>query len=369
MYKIALIPGDLIGPVVTDAALCALDAAKPAFKDPSFEVKEFPLGADFYLQHGEALPRGILSELEGYNAILKGPVGDPSKVKPGVLETGIIIGLRQYFDQYVNLRPVRLPEGVPSILAGKGPAEINFVIVRENTEGLYARHGGASYVGTDSGFAQDIMVATQHGVDRVLRYSAEYALRHPKPGEKPKLTVVHKTNILVNTAQIWNEGIKRVKAVYPDLAVEYSHVDAFAMRMLTNPETIHVAAMENMFGDILTDIGAVLQGGIGSAASGNINPYGVSMFEPIHGSAPDIVGTEKVRIEAMVMAAAMMLEHLGEETAADIIRQAALENIRKPDYSSRGTTQLTSDLLSRVEELAGLSGRLEQVRRHAMKTS
>ncbi|HYB97722.1 MAG TPA: 3-isopropylmalate dehydrogenase [Candidatus Limnocylindrales bacterium] len=318
MHKIAVIPGDGTGPEVVAEALKVLSAAADScgFK---YETTEFDFGGDRYLRTGEVLPETAVADLQKFDAILLGAIGHPD-VKPGILEKGILLRLRFELDLYINLRPVKLYPGVETPLADKGPEHIDFVVVRENTEGLYAGAGGYLRRGTPHEVAVQESVNTRHGVERCLRYAFEYTR---KRGRRNTLTLCGKTNVLTYAFDLWERAFHEVgNADYPDIKREYAHVDATCMWMVKNPEWFDVIVTDNMFGDIITDLGAMIQGGMGIAAGGNIHPGKVSMFEPIGGSAPKYTGQNVINPMAAIAAAQMLLAELGETRAADQIEKA-----------------------------------------------
>ena len=318
MYRIAVIGGDGTGPEVTAEALKVLMAATEKHSI-RYETTEYDFGGERYLTTGVLLPEGAIDELRDYDAILLGAVGHPD-VEPGVLEKGLLLRLRFELDQYINLRPVRLYRGVETPLAGKTPEDIDFVVVRENTEGLYSGMGGVQYKGTANEVATQIMCNTRHGVERCLRYAFELTR---KRNEAKKLTLCAKTNVLTYAHDLWWRVFNEIgEADYPDIERDYAHVDATCMWMVKNPEWFDVIVTSNMFGDIITDLGAMIQGGMGIAAGGNINPHGVSMFEPIGGSAPKYTGQGVINPLAAICAAAMLLDTLGETAAAQEIENA-----------------------------------------------
>jgi len=323
-YKIAVIPGDGTGPEVTAEALKALKAAavKTGFK---FRFVHYDLGGERYLKKGELLPDAVLDELRTLDAILLGAIGHPG-VPPGVLETGILLRLRFSLDLYINLRPVVLYPGVRTPLRDKGPEDIDFVVVRENTEGLYAGSGGFLRKGTTAEVAIQESVNTRQGVERCIRFAFDYCRK--RNSREKKLTLCGKTNVLTYAWNLWERVFHEVGKDYPDIEKDYAHVDAICMWMIKNPEFFDVIVTDNMFGDIITDLGAMIQGGMGIAAGGNINPGGVSMFEPIGGSAPKYAGQNKINPLAAICAAQMMLEHLGETRAADLILGAVKKTIQ-----------------------------------------
>ena len=318
--NLALIPGDGIGTEVVAEAVKVLSAIAPA-ADLDVRTTEYDLGARRYNATGELLPDAVVEELRGYDAILLGAIGDPS-VAPGILERGVLLPLRFVMDHHVNLRPVKLYPGVTGPLAGKGPEEIDFVVCREGTEGPYVGAGGTLRKGTPHEVSTEVSINTAFGAERIIRDAFERAMRRNR-----KVTLVHKTNVLVHAGQTWQQAFDRVKVEYPEVETDYCHVDAASMFFLTNPERFDVIVTDNLFGDILTDIGAAIGGGIGLAASGNIDPSRTnpSMFEPVHGSAPDIAGQGKADPTATVMSLAMLLDHVGEATAA------ALGRVRRGD--------------------------------------
>ncbi len=320
MYNIAVIGGDGTGPEVVREAIKVLQAAAAKF-NLTLNFTDYDFGGDRYLKTGEVLPDSAPAELSRHDAILLGAIGHP-EVAPGILEKGILLRLRFELDQYINLRPVKLYPGVQTPLAGKGPADIDFVVVRENTEGLYTGMGGIQYKGTPNEVATQVMCNTRPGVERCLRYAFEYARKRNK---KSTLTLCAKTNVLTFAHDLWWRAFNEIgQADYPDITRDYAHVDATCMWMVKNPEWFDVIVTCNMFGDIITDLGAMIQGGMGIAAGGNINPAGVSMFEPIGGSAPKYTGKNTINPLAAICAAAMLLDNLGEAQAAAAIEQSVI---------------------------------------------
>ncbi|MBN2024832.1 MAG: 3-isopropylmalate dehydrogenase [Pirellulales bacterium] len=319
MLRIAVIGGDGTGPEVAAEGMKVLDAVA-RLEGIRYESKDFDFGGDRYLATGEILPKGALEELATFNAILLGAVGHPD-VPPGVLEKGLLLELRFKFDQYINLRPVKLFPGVETPLAGKGPDDIDFVVVRENTEDMYAGAGGFLKKGTPDEVAMQTAVYTRKGCERCIRWAFDYTRKRNK---KKHLTLVAKTNVLTYGHDLWWRAFQDVAKEYPDVATDYNHVDACCMWMVKNPEFYDVIVTTNMFGDIITDLAGILQGGMGVAAGGNINPEpgGTSMFEPMGGSAPKYTGTGKINPIATISAAAMLLEHAGHERAAARIARA-----------------------------------------------
>ena len=324
-YKIAVIPGDGTGPEVTVEAVKVLEAAAAKFGF-TYESAEFDFGGERYKRTGEILPDSAVEELRGFDAILLGAIGHPD-VAPGILEKGILLKARFELDQYINLRPVRLYPGVETPLKDKGPDEIDYVVVRENTGDLYTGSGGFTLKGTANETAIQTAMYTRFQVDRCLRYAFEYARKHGKKargkGKENTLGLVGKTNVLTYVYDLWERAFHEMgEKEYPDIRRDYYHVDATCMWMVKSPEWFDVLVTGNMFGDIITDLGAITQGGMGLAAGGNINPEGVSMFEPIGGSAPKYTGMGVINPLAAICAASMMLETLGEEKAAAAIEDA-----------------------------------------------
>ncbi len=318
MYRIAVIPGDGIGPEVVREGLKVLEAAA-ASTEVRYELEHYDLGAERYLRTGETLPDSVLEELRGFDAIFLGAVGHP-EVAPGILEKGLLLRIRFELDQYINLRPVKLYPGVDTPLKDKGPDEIDFVIVRENTEGLYSGMGGIQYKGTPQEVSTQVHMTTRFGAERCIRYAFELTR---KRNRDRKLTLCAKTNVLTFVHDTWWRAFNEVgEADYADIERDYAHVDATTMWMVKNPEWFDVIVTENVFGDIITDLGAMIQGGLGVAAGGNINTEGVSMFEPIGGSAPKYTGQNVVCPIAAISAGQMLMETLGEERTAQRIERA-----------------------------------------------
>ena len=317
MYKIALIPGDGIGPEVTNEAMKVFGAAadKTGFR---YETIDYDFGGDRYLDTGEILPNSALDEFRQTDAIFLGAIGHPD-VTPGILEKGILLRTRFELDLYINLRPVKLYPGVWTPIKDKGPEEIDFIIVRENTEGLYAGIGGFLKHGTPDEVAIQEMINTRKGVERCVRYAFELTR---KRNRAKQLTLCDKANVLTYAHDLWRRVFDEVGAEYTDIETEYAFVDATTMWMVKNPEWFDVIVTCNMFGDIITDLGAMIQGGMGIAASGNLNPESVAMFEPIHGSAPRYTGKNQINPIAAISAAGMMLEHLGETEGASLVDNA-----------------------------------------------
>ena len=339
-YRIAVIAGDGIGVEVVAEGLKVLGAS-----GVGFETTDYDLGARRYNATGETLPPTVLEELRGHDAILLGAIGDPS-VPPGVLERGLLLSLRFALDHHVNLRPVKLYPGVTTPLAGKGPADIDMVVCREGTEGPYAGAGGSMRKGTPHEVAVEDSLNTRFGVERIVRDAFARAERRPRK----KVTLVHKTNVLVNAGDLWQRTFNEVAAEHPGIATDYCHIDAASMYFITNPERFDVVVTDNLFGDIITDIGAAITGGIGLAASGNLDPSRVnpSMFEPVHGSAPDIAGQGKADPTATVLSVAMMLDHLGEAGAAARVEAAVSNDLASRGSAVRGTSQIGDSLAAGV---------------------
>ena len=319
MYKIAVLPGDGTGPEVVAEGLKVLDVASKQ-RGFQYETQTYDFGGDRYLKTGEVLPDSAAEELRQFDAIYLGAVGHPD-VKPGILEKGLLLRLRFELDQYINLRPVKLYPGVACPLAGKGPEDIDFTVVRENTEGLYSGSGGFLKKGTPDEVAVQEMINTRKGVERAIRYAFDLAM---KRNQGRQVTLCAKTNVLTFCHDLWERAFYDVAKDYPDVKTDYAHVDATCMWMVKNPEYFDVIVTCNMFGDIITDLGAVIQGGMGIAAGGNINPQGTSMFEPIGGSAPKYTGQNVINPLAAICAAAMMLDTLGETETANAIEQAVM---------------------------------------------
>jgi len=319
-YNIAVVPGDGTGPEVVAEGLKVLDAVSKRFEF-KLNYTNFDFGGDRYLNTGEILPDGAVDELRKFDSIFLGAIGHPD-VKPGILEKGILLRLRFELDQYINLRPVKLYPGVECPLKDKGPEHIDFVVVRENTEGLYAGAGGVLKKGTPDEVSVQESINTRKGVERCLRYAFEYC---QKRNREKALTLCGKTNVLTYAFDLWQRAFNELAHEYPDIKTDYAHVDAITMWFVKNPEWFDVIVTDNMFGDIITDLGAMIQGGMGIAAGGNINPEGVSMFEPIGGSAPKYKGQNKINPLAAICAAGMMLEHIGEDEAGKTIERAVME--------------------------------------------
>jgi 3-isopropylmalate dehydrogenase len=321
LYRIAVIPGDGTGPEVVREGLKVLEAAAQAtgFR---YETTTYDFGGERYLRTGETLPDSAIDELRRFDAIFLGAIGHPD-VAPGILEKGVLLRLRFELDQYINLRPVKLYPNVDCPLKDKRPEDIDFVVVRENTEGLYGGSGGFQYKGTPQEVSTQIHVTTRFGAERAIRYAFDLTRKRNK---MKQLHLVGKTNVLTFVHDTWWRAFNEVgEADYPDIKREYAHVDATCMWFVKNPEWFDVIVVENMFGDIITDLGAMIQGGMGIAAGGNINPQGVSMFEPIGGSAPKYTGQNVICPLAAIGAVQMLVAELGEEQAADRIEQAIIK--------------------------------------------
>lgn len=344
--KLAVIPGDGIGPEVIREANRVLDAVLEG-SDVALERTEFQLGAERFLETGETLPESEQQALAAHDAILFGAVGgvpgDP-RLKDANIERGLLLKLRFDFDHYANVRPCRLYPGVQSTLAN--PGEIDFVVVREGTEGPYAGNGGRLRAGTPAEVATEVSVNTAYGVERVVRYAFEMAANRPRK----KLTWVHKTNVLVHAGAIWQRVVEAVAAEHPEIAVDYMHVDAATIFMVQNPARFDVIVTDNLFGDILTDLAGAIGGGIGLAASGNINPGGgfPSMFEPVHGSAPDIAGKQLADPTAAILSAAIMLDHLDLGVEADRIRAAVAADLTVRGAANRSTSSIGDAIIAHL---------------------
>ena len=374
MYKIAVLPCDGIGPEVVREGLKVLEAAAAKF-DVKYETVEYDIGGDRFLRTGEIIPDSVLAELQTFDAIYLGAVGHPD-VQPGILEHGILLRLRFELDQYVNLRPVILYPGVPTPLKDKGPREINFVVVRENTECLYCGAGGFLHKGTANEVATQVQMYTRKGTERIIRWAFEYARKRAEtrtdadfasaywgPSKRDRqegrdwkgvVHLVDKANVLIYGHDLWRRVFAEVGAAYPEIKKDCAFVDACCMWMVKNPEWFDVIVTCNMFGDIITDLGAIVQGGMGVAASGNINPEGVSMFEPIHGSAPKYTNQNVICPIAAIAAAGMMMEQLGEMECGKAIENAVIAALASgnvpldsAERKEKGvTTSATGDLVA-----------------------
>ncbi len=349
-YNIAVIPGDGTGPEVVAEGIKVLEtvAVKCNF---GYQFSTYDIGGERYLKSGETITDELLESLGQQDAIYLGAIGHP-KVKPGILEQGILLKTRFYLDQYINLRPVKLYEGVYTPIKDKLSEHVDFVVVRENTEGLYAGAGGCLKRGTADEVATQESINTRKGVERCIRYAFDYCQKRNKA---KKLTLCGKTNVLTYAFDLWERTFNEVAAEYPDIETDYAHVDALCMWMVKNPEWFDVIVTDNMFGDIITDLGAMLQGGMGIAAGANINPDGVSMFEPIGGSAPKYTGQQKINPVAAILAAQLMLETIGEQKAAAFI-EAGVEKVLREDIKDVAagkmgyTTSEIGDLIVRYIE-------------------
>ena len=345
--RLALIPGDGIGPEVVSEAVKVLDAVTEG-TGIDIQKTTFSLGANRYLTTGDVLPDDDLAAISEHDAILLGAVGgqpgDPRLVGANI-ERGLLLRLRFALDHYVNLRPTRLWPGVPSPLAD--PGTVDFVVIREGTEGPYVGTGGVIRGGTEHEIATEVSVNTAYGVERVVRYAFDQAQSRRK-----KLTLVHKTNVLTFAGGLWKRRVDAVSAEYPDVVVDYLHVDAATIFMVTDPARFDVIVTDNLFGDIITDLAAAISGGIGLAASGNINPSGrfPSMFEPVHGSAPDIAGKGIADPTAAILSVALLLQHLGEPLLADRVNQAVTDDVATRSSEKRSTTQVGDAIVARLAQ-------------------
>ncbi|MFA5857620.1 MAG: 3-isopropylmalate dehydrogenase [Elusimicrobiota bacterium] len=347
MYKIAVIPGDGVGPECVREGLKSLEAAGKKF-DIQYEFINYNFSGERYLKTGELISDTEMAELKKADAIFLGAVGHPD-VKPGILEKNVLLRIRFELEQYINLRPVKLYDGVWTPLKDKEPKDIDFVVVRENTEGYYSGGGGFLKKDTPNEVAIQESVNTYHGVERCLRYAFEYCRNRRT---RKEITLCGKTNVLTYAFNLWERVYNNMGKEYPDIKKSYAHVDAVTMWFVKNPEWFDVIVTDNMFGDIITDLGAMIQGGLGVAAGGNINPKGVSMFEPIHGSAPKYAGKNVINPIATVMAGAMMLDVLGESEAADAIENTVKKillsgKIKSMDAGKMGmSTSEVGDLIA-----------------------
>jgi 3-isopropylmalate dehydrogenase len=343
--KLAVIPGDGIGPEVIAEAVKVLDAVT-ADSDLVIEKTPFSLGAGRYLETGDVLTDEDLAAISAHDAILLGAVGgvpgDP-RLKDANIERGLLLRLRFALDHYVNLRPTRLYSGVPSPLSA--PGEVDFVVVREGTEGPYVGNGGSIRQGTPQEIANEVSVNTAYGVERVVRHAFELARKR-----RSKLTLVHKTNVLVFSGSLWKRLVDEIGATYEDVAVDYLHVDAATIFLVTDPARFDVIVTDNLFGDILTDLAGAISGGIGLAASGNINPDGAfpSMFEPVHGSAPDIAGKQLADPTAAILSVALLLDHLGRGDEAARVTAAVTADIESRDGGKRSTAAIGDSVVARL---------------------
>ena len=338
--NLAVIAGDGIGPEVTSVALAALD--KALGNDVELSITNYDLGSDRYLATGEALTDDDLAKLKQHDAILLGAIGDP-RVPSGVLERGLLLKLRFAFDHHINLRPSKLYPGVSSVLKSGG--DIDFVVVREGTEGPYVGNGGSIRVGTEQEVANEVSVNTAFGVRRAV----EYAFKLATTRARKHVTLVHKTNVLVHAGSLWSRLVSEVAAKYPEVSHDYMHIDAATIHMVQSPERFDVIVTDNLFGDIITDLAAAVTGGIGLAASANLNPTGAypSMFEPVHGSAPDIAGKNLADPTAAILSAALLAETLGHTQAASKIRQAVAADLLGA-HTGRSTDQVATAILEMI---------------------
>lgn len=353
--KIAVMPGDGIGKEVVPEGLKLLKEVARKFGF-TYTTTDYPFGAEYYLEKKITLPDSSLKEIAAHDAIVFGAVGaDPrgnALIPQGLIETDILLRMRFELDQYINLRPTRLLPGVPTPLANLKPGDLDMIIVRENTEGLYCGNGGFLYKNTPHEVANQIEVTTRHGVERAIRYAFEYA----KNNNRKKVTLVAKTNVLRFAHNLWMRAFEEVKKDYAGIATDYHHVDACTMYMVTKPKTYDVIVTTNMFGDIITDLGAAIQGGMGMAASGNLNPtrQAASMFEPVHGSAPDIAGKGYANPIATFLSVAMMLDFLGQSAAAKSINEAVAKTVADAKNHTRdlggtaSTPQVTEAVMAHL---------------------
>ena len=347
-FRLALVPGDGIGLEVTAEALKVLEAVAPA-AGVKLETTRYDLGAERYLATGEVLPDSVLAEIKEHDAILLGAVGGrpgDKSLPPGLLERGLLLRLRFELDHYVNLRPSRIFPGAASPLRDEvlASGEVDFVVVREGTEGPYVGNGGALRVGTPHEIATEVSVNTAFGVERVVRD----AFARARKRDRKKLTLVHKTNVLVHAGGVWSRLVDEVAPEFPDVTVDYLHVDAATIFLATDPARFDVIVTDNLFGDILTDLAAAVTGGIGLAASGNVNPDRTfpSMFEPVHGSAPDIAGQQKADPTAAILSGALLLEHLGLDDAARSVERAVTDELAARTPGSTARTSEVGDAVA-----------------------
>ena len=348
MHRIAVLPGDGTGPEVVAEGLKVMEAAAKV-TGFDYETVSYDYGGERYLKTGETLPDDAIEELRAFDAIYLGAIGHPD-VRPGVLEHGILLKIRFALDQYINLRPVKLYPGVDCPLKDKGPEDVDLVVVRENTEGLYVGSGGFTRKGTPDEVAIQESVNTRMGVERCVRYAFECCRARDR---EKKLTLCGKTNVLTYAHDLWERVFNEVAEEYPDITTDYAHVDAICMWFVKNPEWFDVVVTDNMFGDIITDLGAIIQGGMGIAAGGNINPSGTSMFEPIGGSAPKYTGKNVINPLAAISAAQMMLEFLGEKEASALMEGALVKVLSSGEIKSLSAgnmgmgTREVGDLISK----------------------
>ena len=336
-YKIAVLPGDGIGPEVLVEGLKVLNTVAGKH-NIALEYEHFDWGGERYLASGEVMPKDAVEIMQRFDAIYLGAVGHPD-VKPGIIEHQLLLGLRFGLDQYINLRPVKLYPNVETPLKDKGPADIDYIVVRENTEDMYVGTGGFTHKGQANEVATQVAIYTRSGVERAVRYAYELAMTRPRK----KLTLVDKSNVLTYGHDLWQRVFKEVGKEYPEVTQDHAYVDACCMWMVKNPEWFDVIVTTNMFGDIITDLGAITQGGMGIAASGNINPNGVSMFEPIHGSAPKYTGKNVINPLATINAAGMMLDILGEKAAAQDVEDAIIKALKSGKIPSLSAGAIATD--------------------------
>lgn len=346
--NLAVIPGDGIGPEVVAEAVKVLDTVAQT-QGFDLEKTEYKLGAEHWLATGETLTDAVMDQLKAHDVILFGAVGaDPrsAKIPSGLIEREILLKLRFAFDHFINLRPSRLFPGAQSPLVN--PGEIDFVVVREGTEGPYAGNGGVLRAGTEAEIATEVSVNTAYGVERLLRYACELA----QSRDRKKLTLIHKTNVLTNSGQLYTRILDKVSAEYPEVRTDYCHIDAATIYLTTEPSRFDVIVTDNLFGDIITDQAGAITGGIGLAACGNINATGTypSMFEPVHGSAPDIAGQSIANPTATILAAAMLLRHVGQEAEAELVEAAVEKDLKENASKQRTTEQIGSDIATLVEK-------------------
>ncbi len=349
VWRIAVIPGDGIGKDVIGAGLRVMQAAQEIHGGVRLEYETFPWSCGYYLEHGRMMPEDGIKTLAGFDAIYLGAVGFPKLVPDHVSLWGLLLPIRKEFDLYVNLRPCRLLPGLHGILRGKTSDDINFVILRENTEGAYSGVGGRVHVGSEHEVAIQSIVFTRNAVERIMRQGFQLARRD---GRK-KVTSVTKSNSMQHSQVFWDEVFAHVSGDFPEIVAEQVHVDAMAARMVRNPESLDVVVASNLFGDILTDIGAALQGGLGMAASGNIHPGRVSLFEPVHGSAPPLAGRNEANPAGAILSAALMLEYLGHTAASVAIERAVRDAVAHGE-----TTRDLGGTLSTVGAGAAIRRRL-----------
>ena len=354
MFKIAVIPGDGTGPEVVVEGKKVLNAVCLK-NNVKIEFQDFDFGGDRYLRTGETIDESGLNDLKNFDAIYLGAIGHPD-VKPGILEQGILLNIRFFFDQYINMRPVKLFENVPCPLVGKTPKDIDFIVIRENTGGIYTGHGGVTRKGTPHEIATQVMIYDRKTVDRALKFAFDLkkARNSSSTSSKNKpIHLVHKRNVLTYCGDLWFSAYEEMgNQEYPDIPRDYQHIDAAVMWLVKNPEWFDVIVLENLFGDILTDLGAIIQGGMGVAAGGNINPNGISMFEPIGGSAPKYKGKNIINPIAAILASAMMMDVLGEKKVALDIENSVKEVIKKMKSMNAGnmgfSTSEIGDMIAKL---------------------